>query len=220
MYNQPDFAALASTTKKSQVDYEKGNTFPNAAYLAAIANAGADVQYIITGRYAHDVQVEEGYAVRESRPSYGHDLARRDGDHYATIPLYDVHAAAGMGVVVGHEQSTEVVHFRQDWLRMELGVNASDLRLIFVYGDSMAPTLTPGDMILVDTRDDKVERDGIYVLRLDGALLVKRLQRLPGSILRVVSDNVGYQPYQIKLAEVEGTDIAVIGRVVWQGRRV
>jgi len=46
--NQPDFAALAGTTKKSQITYEKG-VMPDAAYLAAVAGAGADVQYIVTG---------------------------------------------------------------------------------------------------------------------------------------------------------------------------
>lgn len=46
--NQPDFAALAGTTKKSQITYEKG-VMPDAAYLAAIAAAGADVLYILTG---------------------------------------------------------------------------------------------------------------------------------------------------------------------------
>lgn len=48
-YNQSVFAALAATTKKSEIEYEKGATSPNAAYLAAIAAAGADVQYIVTG---------------------------------------------------------------------------------------------------------------------------------------------------------------------------
>jgi transcriptional regulator with XRE-family HTH domain len=46
--NQPDFAALAGTTKKTQITYEKG-VMPDAAYLAAIAQAGADVRYIVTG---------------------------------------------------------------------------------------------------------------------------------------------------------------------------
>lgn len=48
-YNQPDFAALAETTKKTQIDYEKGVTSPNGNYLSAVSAAGADVQYIITG---------------------------------------------------------------------------------------------------------------------------------------------------------------------------
>lgn len=49
-FSQPAFAALAGTTKKSQIDYEKGQTFPKANYLEVIAAEGADIQYIITGR--------------------------------------------------------------------------------------------------------------------------------------------------------------------------
>ena len=48
-FTQPAFAALAGTTKKSQIDYEKNLTQPKAGYLAAIAEAGADIQYVVTG---------------------------------------------------------------------------------------------------------------------------------------------------------------------------
>ncbi len=47
--NQEDFAATAHTTKRSQYEYEKDGAAPGATYLAAIAAAGADVQYIVTG---------------------------------------------------------------------------------------------------------------------------------------------------------------------------
>lgn len=47
--SQSDFAGLAQTTKKSQIEYEKGAVYPNAGYLAAVASGGADVQYVITG---------------------------------------------------------------------------------------------------------------------------------------------------------------------------
>ncbi|MCE6957146.1 peptidase S24, partial [Acinetobacter baumannii] len=48
-YTQPVFAELAGTTKKSQIDYEKDLTQPKAGYLAAIAEVGADIGYIVTG---------------------------------------------------------------------------------------------------------------------------------------------------------------------------
>jgi transcriptional regulator with XRE-family HTH domain len=57
--NQSDFAALAQTTKKSQIEYEKSATSPNAAYLAAVAPAGVDVQYVVTG-------VRQGHGIGES----------------------------------------------------------------------------------------------------------------------------------------------------------
>ena len=54
------------------------------------------------------------------------------------------------------------------------------LSIIRVDGDSMAPTLNAGDDILVDLGDcvDRL-RDGIYVLRADDVLVVKRLALHP-----------------------------------------
>lgn len=48
--SQTEFAQCAGTTKKSQIEYEKERLPAFAAYLAAIAAAGVDVQYILTGR--------------------------------------------------------------------------------------------------------------------------------------------------------------------------
>jgi transcriptional regulator with XRE-family HTH domain len=47
---QPEFAALAGATKRSQIAWEKGDALPNAGALAAWAARGADVQYIIAGK--------------------------------------------------------------------------------------------------------------------------------------------------------------------------
>ncbi|GBL46234.1 hypothetical protein SFMTTN_2047 [Sulfuriferula multivorans] len=55
----------------SQINYEKGERMPDAAYLSAIAAAGADVQYILTGLRAGALAVEEtraGYIVEYVTP--------------------------------------------------------------------------------------------------------------------------------------------------------
>ncbi|QSB02008.1 helix-turn-helix domain-containing protein [Methylomonas sp. EFPC1] len=46
---QEKLAELLGTTKKTVIDYEKGNTSPKADFLAALAGIGADVNYIVTG---------------------------------------------------------------------------------------------------------------------------------------------------------------------------
>jgi transcriptional regulator with XRE-family HTH domain len=48
-FNQTAFGAIGGVQKQAQLKYEKGERFPDAAYLAAAAKIGADVQYIITG---------------------------------------------------------------------------------------------------------------------------------------------------------------------------
>ncbi len=47
--NQTQLGELGGVLKQAQIKYEKGERFPDAAYLAAIAAVGADVRYIITG---------------------------------------------------------------------------------------------------------------------------------------------------------------------------
>jgi len=154
------------------------------------------------------------------------DQASFDENEYAYIPLYDVRAAAGHGAIVDSEQVIDSLCFKKEWIHNELRANPNDLYLIYVSGESMEPTLRPGDIILVDRRDTTVRRDGIYVLTMDNTLLVKRLQSLPGGKVRVMSDNPAYAPFDMDkgLLDAEFQDDAegagVIGRVVWTGRRV
>lgn len=48
--SQPALAEMCGITMRSQRNYEKGERQPDASYLAAIAAAGADVLYILTGQ--------------------------------------------------------------------------------------------------------------------------------------------------------------------------
>lgn len=86
------------------------------------------------------------------------------------------------------------------------------LRFIHAYGDSMAPTLNSGDVLLVDTGVQEVKIDGIYVLAAHGRLFVKRVrQRLDGKY-EISSDNP-----TVKTADVlnGGSGVQVVGRVLW-----
>ena len=81
----------------------------------------------------------------------------------------------------------------------------------------MTPVLNPSDLILVKKQNGAPVKDGIHVVRLDDVILVKRVQRLPGGKIKISSDNKAYEPYTLDLAEID--NFAVIGRVVWAGRR-
>lgn len=51
--NQVEFGALGGVKKLAQINYEKGERVPDGSYLAAVAAAGADVLYILTGQRAN-----------------------------------------------------------------------------------------------------------------------------------------------------------------------
>ena len=129
-----------------------------------------------------------------------------------------VRASAGPGAIPGEESARPYLAFDPQWLKGITGSPASKLSVIRVEGDSMAPTLSAGDDILVDLADggDRL-RDGIYVLRVDGALLVKRLAIHPvGRRVTVQSDNPAYGD----LPDCGLDEIDCIGRVIWTGRKI
>lgn len=83
----------------------------------------------------------------------------------------------------------------------------------------MQPTLKNGSMIMVNRDVDNLS-DGVYVMRHDNNLLLKRLQMLPGGIIRVKSDNSMYDPWEITKSQLDGEELALIGRVVWTGQKM
>lgn len=53
--SQEALGALADVSKKSVINYEQGERSPDGRFFAAIAAAGADVLYILTGRRSQAV---------------------------------------------------------------------------------------------------------------------------------------------------------------------
>lgn len=134
-----------------------------------------------------------------------------------TVPRLAVRASAGPGALPDSERAIGEIGFDARYMR-RLAADPSALSAIRVEGDSMMPTLADGDDIVVDRADgtDRL-RDGIYVLRIEDALNVKRLAINPASrSVTVKSDNPAYPSWP----DCDLRKIAVIGRVVWVGRRL
>lgn len=143
-------------------------------------------------------------------------VAATPGD-YVLIPHLEIGASAGAGAEPGTESAIGVLAFQSNWVRGIASGRPEALSVIRVEGDSMLPTLADGDNILVDTDDRERLRDGIYVLRTDDALLVKRLSVNPATRrLTIRSDNDAYPSWD----DCDPATVAVIGRVVWVGRRL
>lgn len=139
-------------------------------------------------------------------------------DRLVPVARLDVRAAAGAGALETGERRLAHIAFDPAWLRRVARGRPEQLSLIRVAGDSMAPTLGDGDDILVDRGDgaDRL-RDGVYVLRLEGALAVKRIALGPDrSTATVRSDN----PAWPDLPPCQPRALDILGRVVWTGRRL
>ena len=135
------------------------------------------------------------------------------------LPRLNVDASAGPGAFNDDgENASAQIAFDERWLRRLSRSKTSDLSVIKVQGDSMVPTLSDGDDILVDAGDRAEQlRDGIYVLRRDDTLLVKRIASSPAARRIIIkSDNSSYPSWP----DCAIDEVDIIGRVVWVGRRL
>lgn len=127
--------------------------------------------------------------------------------------------ASGTGVVYAAEAVRgEIV--LPDYVLAEFSrAKAGRVHWIRVRGDSMEPTLNPGDRVAVDTTDAAIGSGGLFVIRdWDGEVMVKRLRKVPGAepaSIEIISDN----PKQAN--DVVSADmVTVIGRVVARLARI
>lgn len=201
-----ELARLTDIPRRTLESYLSGASEPKAARLADICKAvGVDANWLLTG---------EG-AMRPGEAG-GVPPASLD-DEFALVTVYDVRASAGLGAAIEEENPVSSIAFRRDWLSQE-GLATSGLAAVTADGDSMEPTVKDGSLLLVDTAQSDLAGNRIYVLRMDGHLYAKRLQRLTDGSIRVSSDNPAYADEVVDKDEVSKLDI--IGRVVWAGRRM
>lgn len=153
-----------------------------------------------------------------------HQTTTVDDADVVTVRVFDAGASMGLG---RHQpdQDTVIDYIRltRQWVRSHLPAisSASSLAVLSAYGDSMSPTFTDGDILLVDRGVQDIKIDAVYVLSLNDELYVKRIQRriTDGAII-IKSDNPLYDPVVVDNGERER--LAVLGRVVWawNGRKL
>lgn len=169
---------------------------PSRKALVAIATAGSvSIDWLATGR-----------------DTVNHTAEGPGGmEDYAFVPLYDAQCSAGAGS--WNENSRVLTHlsFTRYSLRKQ-GLTPDHLSAIRIDGDSMEPVLNSGDTVLIDHTRTTIEGEGIYVLRFDGHLYAKRLQRNFDGVV-IISANKEYAPVTVPRDRLE--ELEVIGKAVW-----
>jgi phage repressor protein C with HTH and peptisase S24 domain len=173
---------------------------------------------VSVGRYEREDQRLTLPLLRQIAEVFGTTVAQVIGEESAAgtipVPAYDIRVAAGGGAWSEAQEPDHYILFREDWLR-RVARSTNTLAVLEVSGDSMWETLHDGDHALVDRSQKNPRREGLYVLRIDDDLMVKRISMHPVSkLLTIKSDNPAYPTY----TDVNPEDVVIEGRVVWIGR--
>jgi phage repressor protein C with HTH and peptisase S24 domain len=150
------------------------------------------------------------------------ELIGAGGEAFVQVSLMSTKASMGGGnEVMDDEVVVDMLRISKHWLDRTL-LNISHVRnLAFIHGigDSMSPTFSDGDILLVDTGITDVFVDGVYVLEAHNRLFIKRVrQRIDGNH-EISSDNPTVKTVDILNGDHE---VTIRGRVVWvwNGRRL
>lgn len=203
------FAGRCNLSDAAILKYLGGHSVPSIDRAMSIAKAGGvSLLWLVAGEGAkHPDQTAE------PSPSY---LVDQD---VVWIDSFDVFASAGNGAHNEWDHLEARAPFAKDWLRAH-DLDGKKLAALKVHGDSMHPTLEHGDTVLVELLpDDAAEQltDGVYVLRLNGSLLVKRLQSDLMGGLYIKSDNPAYDKIHLT-QHTKPDDIRIIAR--WTEKKI
>ncbi|WP_167591804.1 XRE family transcriptional regulator [Jiella endophytica] len=131
---------------------------------------------------------------------------------FVLIPRMEARASAGSGLIAQSENVDAFVAFQDAYLRT-MGVNPRFARILPVSGDSMHPTLTDQDQVLIDTSIDHVVDNALYAVVYNESVLVKRVQLMRDGSVILSSDNkaAGYLDERVEPHEL--SNLHIVGRV-------
>lgn len=186
-----DFAHKLGINASTVVGYKQRGVVPLEQCIKIAEQTGVSLDWLILGKGESDKNTVAGKAT----PSV------------VLVPLYDVPVSAGHGSFFDAENVIQQIPFDAEWLERE-DLIAGQLACLPIEGDSMSPGLKTSDIVLVDLTHQR--GDGVFVLRLNGALRIKRLQWLADGRLRISSDNPIYETEYVD-PNTPPDDFAIIG---------
>ena len=123
--------------------------------------------------------------------------------------LSDVNASAGGGSSV-EDENIEELKLPEQFSTILGGDNQlKNIEAINVTGDSMEPTFSYNDIIFINRAKTDLHSGGIFTIRTEAGLFIKRIEKRMDGKIDIISDNPVYSTQTLNINEIE-----VIGRVV------
>lgn len=207
-WNTTQMAKAVGTSRQNIESLEAhGNRIPK--YLGALAS--------VMGRQVDDLLMTAGLAPRTAVLPSAH--VQQADPHQVSILQYDTGGAMGHGLLL-RDQPGVIREWKvtREWIEKNLPYYTSvdNLSIVTGFGDSMVGLFNPGDPLVVDRGITKADVDGVYFFRVEEEGFIKRLQRIPGEGILVISENPKYRDWTIK----PDMDFQVFAKVLraWNGQ--
>lgn len=136
-------------------------------------------------------------------------LVEATNKFYMIKYLNHVNASAGGGTDEQYEEIEELEIPAQFVFMLGGERELKNIEAINVSGDSMEPTFSYNDIVFINRTKTDINRGGIFTIRTDSGLFIKRIQKRVDGKIDILSDNSVYPTQTLNPSELE-----VMGRVV------
>jgi phage repressor protein C with HTH and peptisase S24 domain len=212
--NQDIFSKKLGISQAHLAKVENGKNNFSRKVINRIANEfGVSIAWLETGEGRAPFVQKMGWGEGEQASS----SEKRSGElDYFLIPPYP--QQSGEEKVVEGDLYVKIMPLKS-WVEQVLQLDPDHLSMMIVEGESMSPTMNPGDILILDqSRGKENLQDGIYLITMNGSgPLLKRIQPLLGGKIKIISDNPRYDSITVSLEE--SSEIKILGRVIFHTRR-
>lgn len=173
-----------------------------ARHLSVTKNSGGEISEKMFNRICGAL----GMAPSE----FLQDSANKIEDDYFPVPYREASGGMGGGSFVGSKKVKSFISLQRSFLFSKTN-SLESLSFINAFGESMAPTIPPDAIVLIDESQREPVNGKIFFVMLNDVYLIKRIEVKDGKVVALLSDN-GNKRYEIGQQET----LQVLGRAILQ----
>lgn len=185
-----DVADILSITQMNFATMKKRNKIPFNELLDFCATRSISINWMLYGQSPES-------------------LVEATNKFYMVKYFNDISASAGGGSETDSEEMQELEMPEQFVFMLGGEKELKYIEAINVSGDSMEPTFSYNDIVFINRNKTDLQRGGIFTIRTEAGLFIKRVQKRIDGKIDIISDNKVYSTQTLNPNEIE-----VIGRVV------
>jgi len=208
--SQPQLAEISGVGQGSISKIERGGQ-DSSSYDAVLAyHLEVEAMWLSTG----DDKFAPDWLVLDNKIKKTQDkVSEPPSKEYKSIHYGSFRLEAGInGFTIDFlDEKLEPIFLRESWL-IKRGLKAEKLLACEVTGESMEPTLSGGDSVIINTADVTPQDGKVFAINYEGELVIKRLHRDSGQWF-LQSDNPDKTRYPNKHCSEELC--LILGKIVY-----
>ena len=184
-----ELAEVIGASRSGPAVWKIRERVPFAECLALATKHGVSLDWLLLGRGTPGIDEPE-LALHPGNVPISNEQC-------VELPAFD------MPSFIENEIAQMSMRLPRSWIEGE-GVSIDDTIAMRITGNPMAPTLSDGEVVLVDRRPRDV--DGVFILKVGECLRVRRVQRMHGGAVHLLCDNPNYAADVIDAEHADAVD--------------